>query len=280
MSSRFPSPSGPREVAGGLKARSRRGAIAQTWWSARFIEALESLGVANRLARGRAYARRGQVVGLRIEPGAVTASVQGSRVRPYRVRIGLHAFDKAKWNEICQELANNAWYSAKLLAGEMPPDVEDVFASVGLSLFPDSVRELSMDCSCPDWEVPCKHLAAVFYLVAEAFDDDPFAILAWRGRAREELLDAIHAQRAGTVSADLRDEFAAGRPLAESLDSYYALQGALPRLPRSEVPPDALLAQLPATEITVRRMPVLDVLRPVYQRFGVPSAVNGPSRAE
>ena len=66
----------------------------------------------------------------------------------------------------------------------MPDDIEDVFAGVGLSLFPASAGELSLDCSCPDWEVPCKHLAATFYLLAESFDDDPFRILAWRGRPR------------------------------------------------------------------------------------------------
>ena len=42
-----------------------------------------------------------------------------------------------------------------------------------------------MRCSCPDSEVPCKHLAATFYLLAEAFDEDPFLILRWRGRDRE-----------------------------------------------------------------------------------------------
>ena len=94
-----------------------------------------------------------------------------------------------------RELAGNAWYLAKLLAGEMPDDIEDVFAGVGLSLFPASAGELSLDCSCPDWEVPCKHLAATFYLLAESFDDDPFRILAWRGRPREDLLDNLNAAR-------------------------------------------------------------------------------------
>ncbi|UGT92070.1 SWIM zinc finger family protein [Mycobacterium ostraviense] len=77
---------------------------------------------------------------------------------------------------------------ATLLAGEMPEDIEDVFGTLGLSLFPTTARELSLDCSCPDRAVPCKHLAATFYLLAESFDEDPFAILAWRGREREDLL--------------------------------------------------------------------------------------------
>ena len=70
--------------------------------------------------------------------------------------------------------------------GEMPAEIEQVFADAGTPLFPGPPRDLEMNCSCPDWEVPCKHLAAVCYVLAEAFDDDPFAMLAWRGKARDE----------------------------------------------------------------------------------------------
>ena len=185
MSDWFPPPSHPRPVEGGLKARSTRGAIGQTWWSERFIEVLEDIGIGNRLQRGRSYARKGQVISMEVDPGSVTALVQGSRPRPYRVRIGIAAFDKTEWAQVEGALSTDAWYTATMLAGEMPDDIEDVFAGVGLSLFPAQARELSLDCSCPDRAVPCKHLAATFYLLAESFDEDPFAILAWRGRERE-----------------------------------------------------------------------------------------------
>ncbi len=186
----------PLPVEGGLKARSTRGAIGHTWWSGRFIAVLESIIVGGRLQRGRNYARRGQVISLDVAPGMVSALVQGSRFQPYRVRVGLTAFGKPEWARLERALAESAWYSAKLLAGEMPEDIEDVFGQLGLALFPASSGELAMECSCPDWQVPCKHIAAVFYLLAEAFDDDPFAILAWRGREREELLANLHALRA------------------------------------------------------------------------------------
>jgi uncharacterized Zn finger protein len=161
LSSGFFRPTRPRLAADGIKARSKRGAIAQTWWSSRFIEVLESIGVGGRLQRGRNYARAGQVTELKVLAGSVTAKVQGSRARPYRVRIGLTAFGKADWVKVERALAERAWYTAKLLAGEMPEDIEEVFTSAGLSLFPAGARDLQMDCSCPDWEVPCKHLAAV-----------------------------------------------------------------------------------------------------------------------
>lgn len=268
MSNWYPTPSRPRPVKDGLQARSRRGAIAQTWWSGRFIDVLESLGVGGRLQRGRTYARKGQVLEMTLDTGAVTARVQGSRARPYRVRVGLTAFDKQQWAHVCQALADDAWYTARLLAGEMPTDIEEVFDSVGLALFPAQARDLSMDCSCPDWSVPCKHLAAVFYLLAESFDEDPFAIMAWRGRPREDLLAAISALRSGTEAADAAEDGAP--PLGECMDSFFAMQGDITRRAAPTTPPDGLLEQLPALELTVRRRPLLDLLRPAYLRTDPP----------
>src|SRR6202453_1720838 len=108
----------------------------------------------------------------------------------------------------------------------MPDDIEDVFAGLGLSLFPVTARELSLDCSCPDHAVPCKHLAATFYLLAEAFDDDPFAILAWRGRDREDLLANLAAARTEGPPAVDRAEQAA-RPLFVSLVTYSSWKSEL-----------------------------------------------------
>lgn len=259
----YPPPTHPRAVEGGLKARSSRGAIAQTWWSERFVTVLEDIGLGNRLQRGRNYARKGQVISLDVDAGSVTASVQGSRMRPYRVRIGVTAYGKLEWAKLERALADNAWYTATLLAGEMPEDIEVVFTSLGLSLFPTAANELSMDCSCPDWEVPCKHIAAAFYLLAEAFDDDPFTILAWRGRQREDLLANLRAARAaGPPAADRAEQ--AGVPLADRLDSYFAIQAELaPPSPHTHSPA-ALLDQLPPVDIAVRGRPLTELLRPAY----------------
>lgn len=258
-------PSGPLRVDGGIKARSKRGAIGQSWWSARFIQGLESIGVGGRLGRGRAYARAGQVISLRAGAGSVEADVQGSRPRPYRVRIGITMFGKPEWGRVEQAMADSAWYAAKLLAGEMPTDIEEVFGSVGLALFPASLRELSMDCSCPDHEVPCKHLAAVLYLLAESFDDDPFGVLALRGRDRETLLDNIRARR-GDDGPGTEPEGDAGAPaLADCLERYFRTGGELPALAGTAAPVDALLDQLPAVEVTVRGRPLVELLRPAYR---------------
>ncbi|MPZ96754.1 MAG: hypothetical protein GEU96_18060 [Propionibacteriales bacterium] len=268
MSNWFPPPSRPRAVEGGLKARSRRGAIAQTWWSERFIEVLEGIGLGSRLERGRTYARKGQVISLEVGPGSVTAQVQGSRSRPYRVRIGIAAFGKSEWTQAEHALTGNAWYTAKLLSGEMPEDIEDLFAGLGLSLFPATERELSLDCSCPDRAVPCKHLAATFYLLAEHFDDDPFAILAWRGRDREDLLANLQAARSdGPPAADRADQH--GRPLADCIDSYFARQAdtRAPSPPPNS--PAALLDHLPDVAVEVRGRALAELLRPAYPALGL-----------
>ncbi len=182
----WPPPSRPLRVEGGIRARSKRGAIGEQWWSRRFIDVLESLGMSGRLARGRNYARAGQVLGFEISCGYVAAQVQGSRPKPYRVRIQVTPLTTPQWRRVEQALAGQALFRAKLLAGEMPREIEEVFANCGTPLFPRNARDMEMSCSCPDWEVPCKHLAAVCYVLAEAFDLDPFGILAWRGRDRED----------------------------------------------------------------------------------------------
>src|SRR5579863_7469105 len=184
-------PAKPIRVEGGIKARSKRGAIGEQWWSRRFIGVLEASGLSGRLARGRSYARAGQVLDFTLSQGKVTARVQGSRPRPYDVRLSVLPLTKPQWRRVQERLAGQALFRAKLLAGEMPHEIEDVFAECGTPLFPRSAADLDMRCSCPDWGVPCKHLAAVCYVLAEEFDRDPFAMLAWRGKGRDELLAAL-----------------------------------------------------------------------------------------
>jgi len=287
----YPPPSRPRPVKDGLQAKSKRGAIGETWWSQRFIEVLEDFHEGPRLVRGRAYARRGQVIDMDVEAGEVTAYVQGSRARPYSVSIGVTVLDDADWARVEEAMASQALFLARLLAGEMPREIEDAFAATGLSLFPATADDLDSDCSCPDWENPCKHIAAVYYLLAEAFDRDPFLIFAWRGRPRERLLTELRALRgegAGTPVPGAMDEADATLPaelerlfgsigiddadltgeITEELASRFWDAGgelAVVRIElRAVAMPDAILRDLGPSGLSAGGRPLEDLLAPAY----------------
>jgi hypothetical protein len=148
----------------------------------------------NRLPRGRTYARSGAVGTLEIGPGEVTADVQGSRATPYAVRVRVRTFAPKEWDRVLDALSNEIGHTAALLDGELPPEVADDARAIGLDLLPGP-GELQPRCSCPDWADPCKHSAAVCYLVADALDDDPFAVFLLRGRPRDGVLAALRARR-------------------------------------------------------------------------------------
>jgi len=262
----------PLPVEGGIAARSKRGVIGDSWWSQRFIELLESLGVGTRLQRGRSYARRGQVVELEVEPGVVIAKVQGSRYTPYRVRIRGKALSEQQWRRVEKAMAARALPLARLLAGEMPHDIEAVFTSCKLTLFPRSNAELKASCTCPDWENPCKHIAAAYYILAERFDEDPFLIFAWRGRDKDELLGRLRAQRgAGSQHRSARARSAQPAPglpsLTERLDSFWRSGPGLAELhvsPLAGEAPDTLLRQLGPAPVDVGGQDLVEVLAPAY----------------
>ncbi|MBO3747849.1 SWIM zinc finger family protein [Streptosporangiaceae bacterium NEAU-GS5] len=273
----------PIPVEDGLRARTQRGRIGQRWWSRRFTDILERQCDPGRLARGRSYARKGQVVSLDVSPGLVGAPVQGSRPEPYQVSLRIDAYGPAEWATLIEAVGARAVYRAKLLAGEMPPELEEVFAETGLPLFPEGT--LDMACTCPDWAAgggrgrPCKHLSAVLYLLAEAFDDDPFLVLAWRGMEKEPLLEALRAGGAGSGGAAApavpRPLEVTDVPFAERMTSFYEAGASLSRLREPvhapDAPPDLLLRALGVPNVKVRHIPLGDLLRPAYRRLAAGS---------
>jgi uncharacterized Zn finger protein len=173
-----------------------------TWWGQHWIEALENVlrGDANRLARGRSYARAGRTHDLVIETGKVSARVTGSRAVPYQIGIQLRRLDGAAWKKAIAAMAEKAQFSAELLAGQMPRDIDDVFHAAGASLFPEERADLVTSCTCPDWGDPCKHVAATHYVLGEALDRDPFLLFELRGKTKEQVLDALRAARGAAHS--------------------------------------------------------------------------------
>ena len=205
----------PREVEGGIRARGKFG---ETWWARRWIETLNALGFSSQLARGRSYARRGQVVGYEITPGQVTARVQGSQSQPYSVTIRVDKLSKSDWDAVIAAMADQALFTARLLAGEMPEHIEEAFKTAQVSLFPQSASDLRTECTCPDWANPCKHVAAVYYLLGEAFDVNPFMMFTLRGMARDAVLDRLREQRGTGGDADEAKVEIAPTPEEEPVD--------------------------------------------------------------
>lgn len=184
-------PTKPIEVKGGIKAKSKRGSFAQSWWAKRWIKTLESFNMGARLGRGKSYARKGQVTSIKIEAGLVRAKVQGSNPTPYSVTIKVRTLTGSEWELLAEKIAMKPIFAAKLLAGEMPEDIDSAFRETGLSLFPETLDDLETDCSCPDWSNPCKHIAAVYYLLGEEFDRDPFLIFKLRGVDMEDFMSIL-----------------------------------------------------------------------------------------
>ena len=225
---RRPGPSAPR--SGG------RSPFGSTWWGQAWIEALEQRARldANRLPRGRTYARSGAVGVVSLDVGRITALVQGSRVKPYSVTVRVRTFDDDEWTKVLDSFAGEIGHTAALLDGELPPDVARDVASVGLDLLPGP-GEIQPRCTCPDWADPCKHAAAVCYLVADELDRDPFGLLTLRGRSRDEVLAALRSRRAGPEASVSHGVARPADTGVRARDAWRRTAAAAPALP---LPPE------------------------------------------
>ena len=185
------SPSKPRETKGGIKAHTKRGEIGTKWWSKKLISILKSYGWESRLSRGARYARAGQVIKINMDKGKVDAYVQGSRSKPYHVKIEFPVIHEDQWKNIFKMLEEHKEVVSELLTGNVPLDLEDLLEKINTSLFIKNPDDIDMSCTCPDYAVPCKHIAAVFYILAENFDTDPFLMLLLRGKDKQEIMSAV-----------------------------------------------------------------------------------------
>ena len=224
-------PSKPKKVEGGIKVKSKRGTIGDTWWSKRWVKVLESFGWTNRLERGRRYARSGQVLDFVLSPGKVTARVQGSMAEPYSVIIEIEPLIDKEWNDVLEEMSGKAIFAAKLLAGEMPQNIEEAFDAASISLFPESSKDIKTDCTCPDSANPCKHIAAVYYILAEEFDRDPFMLFKLRGKTKDDITVSLRKMRtAGNDIVSQSEVHPSGEVLEKkelplSVDNFWAGEG-------------------------------------------------------
>lgn len=250
----------PIKTAGGIATSKARGKMADAWWSQRLVDLLDSYGLGTRMQRGRRYARQGQLVDFDVHPGHLVAQVQGSRRTPYVVTAAAPALSDAQWDEIESAMRSRVGFAARLLSGEVPPELEAVFDDAGVALLPVKWSDMRASCSCPDWENPCKHLAATLYLFADRLDADPWLLLAWRGRTREQLL----AHLTQTAHAT-RSEIAPWWPLVPGarlpdppLDSDHLVDDP------TTTTASTVLERFEPLAADVRAIPVVDLLAPAY----------------
>lgn len=267
----------PKAIKNGIKANSKRGAIGEKWWSKRWVALLESFDIGARLGRGRSYARKGQVISIDIQKGLVKSEVQGGRSKPYKIDIQLRLISNNDWEKVVDVMASKAIFAAKLLSGEMPTDIEAAFSEAGVSLFPTK-NDLKTSCSCPDWSNPCKHIAAVYYLLAEQFDVDPFLIFMLRGRTKEEVIGALRKRRVLAVEplalpqdSAFASEAEDVAPLEKCLDNFWDLGEGLDAVQSVPKPPKvskAVLRRLGDAPISVGKTNLAACLPEAYEVAG------------
>ncbi|AZB73739.1 SWIM zinc finger family protein [Synechococcus elongatus] len=175
--------------------------VSEPWWVQQWLDLINAYRFKKRLERGWRYAREGHVLSIRFQGQKVEAEVQGTEPKPYRVSLWLDPIQDEDWNYVIDALAAEARWSALLLAGEMPADIETVFARNGLRLFPFSLSDVHSRCSCPDKANPCKHVSAIYYRLGDRFSEDPFVLFQLRGRHRDQLLAELRSRRQISLTA-------------------------------------------------------------------------------
>jgi uncharacterized Zn finger protein len=238
------------------------------WWAQRWVDVLESFGWRRRLERARNYARQGNVLALEFQGSKVSAQVQGTAPEPYQVSLSLDPFSEEQWGYVIETMSQRAIFSAKLLAGEMPQSIEEVFTSNGLSLFPLTRFDIHSKCSCPDPANPCKHIGAVYYLLGDRFSEDPFVLFELRGRTKEQIIAALRQMRstsqegtAATPEASVSDRPPPIAPL--KIDRFWHYNEQL----ESSL---VVIAPPPSTET------ILDVLGPITVKPEAMTSTGSP----
>lgn len=182
----------PVPVRGGVQAATRSGKFGRTWWGRTMVDTVERLADRGRLSRGRTYARNGQVVDFQVQCGQIVAEVQGSQNFPFTAVFSVRPLEEFEIAELAKTVRDSPGMLAEIVSGSLPEEL-------GPALLPDSASDLDFECSCPDSGYPCKHVAAVVYLMAEHLDSKPVSMLTLRGVDVETLIAGVER---GTTSSD------------------------------------------------------------------------------
>lgn len=180
--------------AAGIRAQESRTGSGRSWWAKEWVHRLEAMGLKGRLGRGKNYAVSGQVVSMTIAGNHVNARVQGTRAEPYEVSIRFRLPEADVQDRIIAAIRQEPMLVARLLADDMPTEVEEIFRAEGLDLFPGGKLgprkyDMTTSCSCPDYANPCKHTSAALLILGEEVSRRPATLLEFRGIRLEDLCD-------------------------------------------------------------------------------------------
>ncbi len=204
-------------------ALGKQGLSEQPWWVEQWMELINSYRFKKRLERAWTYAREGNVTSIRFEGRRVHARVQGTDEDPYKVKLWLDVLNDEDWEYVLEALTQKAKWSAQLLAGIMPSDIERAFAASGRRLFPFKLQEVKSECSCPDKANPCKHISAIYFLMGDRFSEDPFVLFQLRGRTRSKLLKDLAEQRRKVLSKIVKEKQENNKENNEQKKNYKSL---------------------------------------------------------
>ena len=173
----------------------------RTWWGEQWLKALDRIDFSNRLPRGRSYAKRGLVASVNINENVIEAKVHGSRPKPYNVTIVVPPFLAREKKVFIEKIKDNPLVVSQLLNRQLPEQLLKTAQQNNIRIFPQSWRDIKLKCSCPDGAVPCKHLAAVIYIIANEIDRNPFLVFNLH---RFDLVNELSAHR--IQLSDLQEE--------------------------------------------------------------------------
>jgi len=247
---------------------SQRGGVGETWWGRKFLEVVMKSNDYIRINAGKSYARNGQVQWIEASPCSVEAKVSGSYI--YAVRIRFTPLSDDAWKKMLSIISDEASFAARLMAGSVPEAMERRLSKQGLSLFP-RVEPKSKGCNCPDKGSPCKHEAAIYFLLAENIDKDPFLLFLLHGKTKEEVLSGLREARATQPGSSDSKDTAILPPVPS--DSYYRMGGSLPevyptptRVPGDHEMKKALYDQLGKCPVPLGDANLGEVIAELYPR--------------
>jgi uncharacterized Zn finger protein len=212
--------------------------LAASWWGKAWNANLEGYAdFSNRIGRGRSYVRHGAVLDLKIDSGKIQALVQGTYAAPYKVEIIISPLKKTAWQQVIDQCRGRIDSLEALLTGTLPRAMETILTQQGQGIFP-SPREITFDCSCPDWASMCKHVAATLYGVGARLDTDPSLFFLLRNVNKQDLVLSVVRKEADQLLEKAKTRTSKRIIRDADLSSAFGidLEDSVPKRPAARAP--------------------------------------------